>query len=88
MAAETRACVALVRCESYDLDRVRAVVCRGLELLGGANRFAQAGERIVLKPNLLVGGYGQFTYHFNYWGPIGCNRDTHIYVRKLPQLLW
>jgi len=47
--------VALVRCESYDLDRVREAVRRGLELLGGADRFAQAGERIVLKPNLLVG---------------------------------
>ena len=34
----------------------------------------------------MVGGYGQFTYHFNYWGPTGCNRDTHVYVRKLPEL--
>lgn len=30
----------------------------------------------------------QFTYHFNYWGPTGCNRDTHILVRKLPELKW
>ena len=36
----------------------------------------------------MAGGYGQFTYHFNYWGPTGCNRDTHILVRKLPQLEW
>jgi nitrate reductase alpha subunit len=41
-----------------------------------------------LKPNLMVGGYGQFTYHFNYWGPTGCNRDTHILVRKVPTLNW
>lgn len=47
--------VALVRCEGYDLDLVRAAVRRGLDLLGGALRFARAGERIVLKPNLLVG---------------------------------
>ncbi len=44
--------------------------------------------RTRLKPNLMVGGYGQFTYHFNYWGPTGCNRDTHILVRKLTRLEW
>ena len=47
---------------------------------GGHNSLT----RTRLKPNFMIGGYGQFTYHFNYWGPIGCNRDTHIIVRKLP----
>ena len=51
---------------------------------GGHNSLV----RTRLKPNLMVGGYGQFTYHFNYWGPTGCNRDTHILVRKLPKLTW
>jgi len=51
---------------------------------GGHNSLT----RTRLKPNLMVGGYGQFTYHFNYWGPIGCNRDTHVLVRKLPELNW
>ena len=51
---------------------------------GGHNSLT----RTRLKPNLMAGGYGQFTYHFNYWGPIGCNRDTHIMVRKLPNLEW
>ncbi|MFQ6677125.1 MAG: nitrate reductase subunit alpha [Fidelibacterota bacterium] len=44
--------------------------------------------RARLKPNLMVGGYGQFSYHFNYWGPTGANRDTFIMVRKLPILNW
>ena len=44
--------------------------------------------RARLKPYLMVGGYGQFTYHFNYWGPTGANRDTYIMVRKLPILNW
>jgi nitrate reductase alpha subunit len=44
--------------------------------------------RVRLKPNLMVGGYGQFTYHFNYWGPTGVNRETTVYVRKLGQLVW
>jgi nitrate reductase / nitrite oxidoreductase, alpha subunit len=51
---------------------------------GGHNSLT----RTRLKPNLMVGGYGQFTFHFNYWGPVGCNRDTHVFVRKLPELKW
>jgi nitrate reductase alpha subunit len=31
----------------------------------------------------MMGGYGQFTYHFNYWGPTGTNRDTYVLVKKL-----
>ena len=57
---------------------------RGHRRAGGHNSLT----RTRLKPNLMAGGYGQFTYHFNYWGPIGCNRDTHILVRKLPELAW
>ncbi len=58
-----------------------------------ARQFRRAGShnstnRTRLKPNLMVGGYGQFTYHFNYWGPVGCNRDTSVLVRKLPELRW
>ncbi len=39
--------------------------------------------RIRLKPVLMMGGYGQFTYAFNYWRPTGVNRDTFVRVRKL-----
>lgn len=52
---------------------------RGRKRAGGHNSFT----RVHLKPNLMVGGYGQFTYHFNYWGPVGVNRDTHVLVRKM-----
>ena len=31
----------------------------------------------------MLGGYGQFTYGWNYWWPTGANRDTFILVRKL-----
>jgi uncharacterized protein (DUF362 family)/Pyruvate/2-oxoacid:ferredoxin oxidoreductase delta subunit len=47
--------VALVRCERYEPQLVRDAVSRALDLLGGAGRFVQPGEQIVLKPNLLVG---------------------------------
>lgn len=57
---------------------------RGNKRAGGHNSLT----RVRLKPNLMAGGYGQFTYHFNYWGPTGCNRDTQVLVRKLPVLKW
>ena len=47
--------VALIYCSSYDLIEVRAAVLKGIELLGGAGKFVQPGEKIVLKVNLLVG---------------------------------
>ena len=52
---------------------------RGNRRAGGHNSFT----RVHLKPNLLAGGYGQFTYHFNYWGPTAPNRDTHVVVKKM-----
>jgi len=39
--------------------------------------------RVRLKPVLMSGGYAQFTYAFNYWGPTGVNRDTFVFVRKI-----
>lgn len=50
-----RSTVALVRCPDYDGERVLAALRRGVSLLGGMERFAAPGERILLKPNVLVG---------------------------------
>jgi len=57
---------------------------RGNRRAGGHNSLT----RIRLKPLLMVGGYGQFTYHFNYWGPTGVNRDTFVLVKKLEKVTW
>lgn len=47
--------VAVVRCDDYMERHVDAAVTRGLELLGGVERFVHdRGEEILLKPNLLV----------------------------------
>jgi len=40
-------------------------------------------SRIRLKPTLMLGGYAQASYYFNYWGPTGVNRDCYVVVRKL-----
>jgi len=47
--------VALVKCGSYDNNEVLTAVRAGLELLGGISAFAKPGDRIVLKPNVLIG---------------------------------
>jgi nitrate reductase / nitrite oxidoreductase, alpha subunit len=39
--------------------------------------------RARLKPVLMTGGYAQFSYAFNYWGPTGINRDTFVFVRRI-----
>jgi len=52
---------------------------RGNRRAGGHNSL----NRIRLKPVNMAGGYAQFTYGFNYWGPPGVNRDTFVLVRKL-----
>lgn len=57
---------------------------RGNRRAGGHNSFT----RIHLKPNLLAGGYGQFSYHFNYWGPTAPNRDTHVIVKKMDKVVF
>jgi nitrate reductase alpha subunit len=57
---------------------------RGGKRAGGHNSFT----RVHLKPNLLCGGYGQFSYHFNYWGPIAPNRDTHVVIKKMDKVVF
>ncbi len=57
---------------------------RGGKRSGGHNSLT----RVRLKPNLLAGGYGQFSYHFNYWGPVGVNRDTFVIVQKMKKLVF
>ncbi|HVP22548.1 MAG TPA: nitrate reductase subunit alpha [Conexivisphaerales archaeon] len=52
---------------------------RGYRRAGGHN----SPTRLRLKPLLMAGGYAQFTYSFNYWGPTGGSRDTYVVVRKL-----
>lgn len=47
--------VALVYCEDYRQEEVRRAVQTGLDLLGGVGMFAHAGEKLLVKANMLVG---------------------------------
>ncbi|MBI4537887.1 MAG: nitrate reductase subunit alpha [Gemmatimonadetes bacterium] len=58
---------------------------RGGRRAGGHNSLT----RTRINPVQLAGGYAQFTYGFNYWGPIGIfTRDTYCVLRKLEKLEW
>ena len=46
--------VALIRCGSYDSDKVSKAVAQSVDELGGLDRFVKRGDRVLLKPNLLV----------------------------------
>jgi uncharacterized protein (DUF362 family)/NAD-dependent dihydropyrimidine dehydrogenase PreA subunit len=47
--------VVIIRCNSYNQQEVNLAISRGMELLGGANTFVKANEKILLKVNLLAG---------------------------------
>jgi len=47
--------VIVIRCETYADDQVLKAIQAGFDLLGGISAFAKLGERIVMKPNILIG---------------------------------
>ncbi|TSI10666.1 nitrate reductase subunit alpha [Lysinibacillus sp. BW-2-10] len=55
------------------------------DLRGGSHN---APTRIHVKPTHMVGGYAQLSYGFNYYGPIGSNRDEYVAVRKMKEVKW
>lgn len=52
---DTRAVVALERCESYEPEEVLRALDALVQHLGGWGAFVRSGERLLLKPNLLRG---------------------------------
>ena len=56
------------------------------ELSGTRGGTDNSVTRISIKPTLLVGGYAQLSYGFNYYGPTGPQRDELAVVRKLREV--
>jgi nitrate reductase alpha subunit len=48
---------------------------------GGDNSLT----RLVVKPTHMIGGYGQFSFGFNYYGPTGNQRDEITVIRRRAQ---
>jgi uncharacterized protein (DUF362 family)/NAD-dependent dihydropyrimidine dehydrogenase PreA subunit len=47
--------VVILRCDTYADDQVIIAIQKGIDMLGGISVFARPGERIVMKPNILIG---------------------------------
>ncbi|MGC9271184.1 nitrate reductase subunit alpha [Acidiphilium sp.] len=60
----------------------------GSKLTGQRGGIHNSVTRTVLKPTHMIGGYGQLAYGFNYYGPVGSNRDEFVIVRKLDEVDW
>jgi len=55
------------------------------EASGKRGGIHNALTAILLKPSHLLGGYGQLTYAFNYYGPTGNQRDEMTVIRRRSQ---
>ena len=60
----------------------------GSEMTGNRGGIHNSVTRTVLKPTHMIGGYAQQSYGFNYYGPVGSNRDEFIVVRKMANVDW
>ncbi len=52
------------------------------ELSGTRGGIHNSMTRITVKPTHLIGGYAQLSYAFNYYGPVGNQRDELVVVRR------
>ncbi|HEU0233816.1 MAG TPA: nitrate reductase subunit alpha [Gallionella sp.] len=55
----------------------------GSNTTGKRGGILNAVTRIIIKPTNMVGGYVQLAYSFNYYGTVGCNRDTEVLLHKV-----
>ncbi|PAK55691.1 nitrate reductase subunit alpha [Paenibacillus sp. 7541] len=60
----------------------------GSEITKNRGGSHNAPTRIHVKPTQVVGGYAQLSYGFNYYGPIGNQRDVYVAVRKMKEVDW
>lgn len=60
----------------------------GSEITDTRGGSHNAPTRIHMKPTQMVGGYAQLSYGFNYYGPIGNQRDEYVAVRKMKEVNW
>ncbi|WP_412741354.1 nitrate reductase subunit alpha [Krasilnikovia sp. MM14-A1004] len=55
------------------------------EKSGRRGGYHNSMTRLLIKPTHLAGGHAQFTYAFNYYGPIGSQRDEITVIRRRTQ---
>jgi nitrate reductase alpha subunit len=66
----------------------RLINTPGSPLSGRRGGTHNSVTRIMVKPTHMIGGYAQLSYGFNYYGPVGSQRDELIVVRKAGEVDW
>ena len=66
----------------------RMINTPGSKMSGQRGGTHNSVTRIMVKPTHMIGGYAQLSYGFNYYGPIGSQRDEVIVVRKAGEVDW
>ncbi|MCB1365420.1 MAG: nitrate reductase subunit alpha, partial [Rhodobacteraceae bacterium] len=60
----------------------------GAETTGQRGGIHNSVTRILLKPTQMAGGAAQLSWGFNYYGPVGSDRDNMVILRKLARVDW
>ncbi|ALM52293.1 nitrate reductase subunit alpha [Halomonas huangheensis] len=60
----------------------------GSEVSGTRGGMHNSVTRVCPKPTHMIGGYGQLSYGFNYYGTVGSNRDEFVIVRRMKNIDW
>lgn len=60
----------------------------GTDLTNNRGGTHNSPTKIHVKPTHMIGGYGQLSYGFNYYGPTGNQRDINVVIRKLKEVDW
>ncbi len=47
--------VSIVKIQNYNPDKVKSAIAKSIEPLGGMNAFVNKGQKVLLKPNILLG---------------------------------
>ncbi len=47
--------VSIVKCEGYKEQKVRNAILESLELIGGIEKIIKPGDKVLLKPNVIIG---------------------------------
>jgi uncharacterized protein (DUF362 family) len=46
--------VAVIKCDGYELKKIKLSIRRVFSLLGGVERFIRRGEKVLIKPNFII----------------------------------
>ena len=66
----------------------RLINTPGSPLSGRRGGTHNSVTRIMVKPTHMIGGYAHLSYGFNYYGPVGSQRDEVITVRRAGEVQW